>query len=102
METPTPVPPAATENAALTITALIAASLVAITSTLSAKLMVLSSMYAFVLVRITLDASAPAPLIATPVPPKPAPTAAAVETTFIMDVSSAITLISPLASIPWP
>ena len=101
MDAPTPVlPPIARAKEADTITALISDLLTASISTFPTGLTIvprlLSSIKAFVLVRITFVASAPAPLTPTAVlPAKAAAIEAAAETALIVSVLSARRVIFP-------
>ena len=97
MDAPTPAyPPMASANAALITRASIWALLTASTSTLPTLLTTLLSIKARVLPRMTLLASAPAPLTATPTCPKPAAMPAAKDTASILDSSVAAMVIPPL------
>ena len=97
IEAPTPaVPPIATAKDALTTVALILAVLVAAIVTFPALLRALPSTCALVLVRMTLPASAPAPLTATPlVPPNPAAIEAAAATALMVADSLAVSWMAP-------
>jgi len=104
MDTPIPLfPPMATAKEAETMTALITERLAASRSRLPALLTMLSSMAALVLVKMTLVASAPAPLTPTAVLPENAAAMdAAAETALIVSVPVAEREIPPMVlCTPW-
>ena len=100
METPTPVPPTATAPEMATTEASIVAVSIASRTTSPSLSTTLSSMYAFVVVRMTFWAAAPAPLTETPTAPPEIATEAAEVSEEMVALSIASTRMSPPPVVP--